>query len=114
MLSNNVGGMPGLDQLLQEALRYQFVEQEERVETMPIIRTVEWLHDDPQDEALGTSKADHDGAPPETDAWTCPRCRSHRCVRTNPGDISDAVFSCAVCGYTFHAASASRLRDPPE
>lgn len=97
MLNNMIGGMPGLDLLLQQQLLLWFEEPEER---QPIIGTVSWLCE---------SKADPEGPPPDTDAWTCPRCRSHRCIRTNPGNVHDAVYCCSVCGYTFHAASAARL-----
>ena len=108
MLNNMVGGMPGLELLLQELLLLQFQDEEApAAESKLIVRGVSWLR-----EPLNGQKAAHGGAPPETNAWTCPRCRSHRCIRTNPGDPQDATFCCVICGYTFHGASATRLPSP--
>jgi hypothetical protein len=108
MLNNMVGGMPGIKLLLQELLLLQFQEEETPVtELKPIVHGVSWLR-----EPRSEQKADHGGAPPETDGWTCPRCRSHRCIRTNPGDPQDATFCCVICGYTFHGATATHLPNP--
>ena len=107
MPNNMVGGMPGLELLLQELLLLQFLEEEQMTEPALIVRGVSWLS-----EPLNEPKADHRGAPPEADAWTCPRCRSHRRIRTNPGDLQDATYCCTVCGYTFRGASATRLPSP--
>jgi len=110
MLTNTVGGMPGLELLLQELLSLQFLGREQTDEEAQwIVRGVPWLN-----EPLGESKADHDGPPPETDGWTCPRCRSHRCVLVDPGNLEDATYRCAVCGYTFHPSAAARLPVPAE
>lgn len=95
MLNTILGGIPELDVLLQELLLFTFQEEEtSRPETESIVRGPSWL-DEP--------KIDRYDAPPATDTWTCPRCRSHRCVLTNPGD-SDAVYCCVVCGYTFRGS----------
>lgn len=119
MLSNIVGGMPGMDQLLPQHLLQLLLEQEQAQEEKKlIIRGVSWLRE-PLKKGRGRSdddhangpKADHSKAPPEIGDWTCPRCRSHRCMRANPGDTSDPVYCCAVCGYTFRKASASHLRE---
>ena len=107
MLSTDVGGIPGLELLLQQQLLRLFFEQEqeqEQEEQETIVRGVSWLRD-----PLSEPKAAPGGAPPEVDGWTCPRCRSHRCIRVNPGNESEPVYCCSVCGYTFRKASATRL-----
>ncbi|MFC2077443.1 hypothetical protein ACFLTM_01360 [Candidatus Bipolaricaulota bacterium] len=106
MLSNIVGGNRALALLLQQELLLQFEEQaQEREESKQIVRGVSWL---------GEPKADPSYARPAANEWTCPRCRSHQCMQTNPGDVQDATFCCAVCGYTFHGASATRLPRPTD
>jgi len=108
MLSTNVGGVPGLDLLLQQRLLPLCREQEQKNEKRKtIVRGVPWLRD-----PTSEPKAAKGGTAPEIGSWTCPRCRSHRCIRVNPGNVSDPVYRCAVCGYTFRKASAMRLRDP--
>jgi len=109
MLSNNVGGVPGLGLLLQQQLLLLYREQEQKREKKQatIVRGVSWLR-----EPLSKPKAAPRGAPPDVGGWTCPRCRSHRCIRVNPGNARDPVYCCAVCGYTFRKASATRLPDP--
>jgi len=101
-MRNNVnGGNLALRLLLQQQLLLQFEERaQKREEPEQIVRGVSWLSE---------PKADPRYAAPKANEWTCPRCRSHQCIRTNPGDQQDATFCCAVCGYTFHGASASRL-----
>jgi rubredoxin len=95
MLNHALGGMPELEMLLQELLLLESRKEEEpKTEPKAIVRGPSWL-DEP--------KADRVDAPPETDTWTCPRCRSHRCILTNPGD-SEAVYRCVVCGYTFRSS----------
>ena len=120
MLSNNiVGGMPGMDQLLQQHLLQLLMEQEQSHEEKKlVIRGVSWLReplkkarDRADDDRASDLQADHSKAPPEIGDWTCPRCRSHRCMRANPGNVNDPVYCCAVCGYTFRKASASHLRE---
>jgi hypothetical protein len=106
MLSTNVGGIPGLELFLQQQLLLLSLAQEQEEEQETIVRGVSWLRD-----RLSTSKADSSGAPPEVDAWTCPRCRSHRCIRVNPGNVEDPVYCCSVCGYRFHKASATHSPD---
>ena len=101
MLSNNVGGVPGLGLLLQQQLLLLYLGQEEQ---KTIVRGVSWLRD-----PLSKPRAAPRGAPPDVGGWTCPRCRSHRCIRVNPGNDRDPVYCCCVCGYTFHKASAARL-----
>jgi len=103
MLSTNVGGIPGLELLYQQQLLLLSLAQEqeqEQEEQATTVRGVSWLR-----EPLSEPKADSDGAPPEVDTWTCPRCRSHRCIRVNPGNVSEPVYCCAVCGYEFRKAS---------
>jgi len=99
MISNMLGGTLGLELLLQPEVLLAFLEEEEPMtaETLPIVRGVSWLSD-PKD---ASEKAAPEGAPPDVGDWTCPRCRSHRCIRTNPGDAREAVYCCSVCGYTF-------------
>jgi len=98
MISNMLGGTLGLELLLQPEVLLAFLEEEEPMtETKPIVRGVSWLNE-PRD---ASKKAAPEGAPPDVGDWTCPRCRSHRCIRTNPGDVREAVFCCSVCGYTF-------------
>jgi len=110
MLSQDVGGVTGLELLLQHQLLLLYLEgEQEREEQETIVRGVLWLCD-----PLSKSKADRCGAPPEVSRWTCPRCRSHRCIRVNPGNDRDPVYRCCVCGYTFHKDSATRLPGPGE
>lgn len=98
MISNMLSGTLGLELLLQPEVLLHFLEEEEPMtETKPIVRGVSWLNE-PRD---ASKKAAPEGAPPDVGDWTCPRCRSHRCIRTNPGDVREAVFCCSVCGYTF-------------
>ena len=105
MLNNMVGGTLDLEAVLRQQMMLQYGDEilTAQEETELIIQAPSWL-DEPDDGPAG--------APPETDGWTCPRCRSHRCIRMNPGDLEHATFCCAVCGYTFEAASAARLPDP--
>ena len=98
MLSNNTGGILGLELLFQQQLLLHLLEQE-REEKKPIVRGVFWLLD-----PLSKPKAARDGASPEVGSWTCPRCRSHRCMLVNPGNAHDPTYCCSVCGYTFHKA----------
>ena len=105
MLNNMMGGMLDLEQIIQEQLMLQVQEETLATEPTLIVTGPAWL-DEPDDSPGGN--------PPETDGWMCPRCRSHRCIRTNPGDLEHATFTCAVCGYTFEPASAARLPDPSE
>jgi len=109
MLSNTIGRMQGLEMLFQEQLLRYLLQQEQGLEEKKpiIVRGVSWLC-----ESLSRPKADPSKAPPEVGDWTCPRCRSHRCMRVNPGKIGDPVYCCAVCGYRFHKASASPLPAP--
>ena len=108
MLSNNVGGVPGLGLLLHQQLLLLYLEREqEREEQKTIVRGVSWLRD-----PLSKPKAAPHGAPPEVGSWTCPRCRSHRCMRVNPGNSRDPVYRCCICGYTFRKTSAARLLAP--
>ena len=101
MLNNVNGGNVALELLLQQQLLLQFEERaQEREEPEQIVHGVLWLSE---------PKADPSYASPKANEWTCTRCRSHQCIRTNPGDQQDATFCCAVCGYTFHGASATRL-----
>jgi len=110
MLSNNVGGIPELELLLQQQLLLLYLEREqEEEEQETIVRGVSWLR-----EPLSRPKADPVGAPPDVDAWTCPRCGSHRCMRVNPGNVQDPVYCCSVCGYRFRKASATRLPESAE
>jgi DNA-directed RNA polymerase subunit M/transcription elongation factor TFIIS len=98
MINNMAGGMLGLALLMQpEVLRWYLEAEELTTETPPIVRGVSWL-----------SEADdeHRGAPPELGEWTCPRCGSHRCIQTNPGDLRGPTFCCCICGYMFGNASA--------
>lgn len=105
MRDNTVGGDPTLELLLQQQLLLQYPEQEqEHEERRPIVRGVSWLSE---------AKVDPSGVPHETRDWTCPRCRSHRCIRMNPGDSGNPTFCCAVCGYVFHGARA-RFYEPHE
>ena len=93
MINNMAGGMLGLELfLLPEVLGWYLEAQEQTTETQTIVRGVSWL---------GEAEGEHSGPPPELGDWTCPRCRSHRCIRTNPGDAHEATFCCCVCGYTF-------------
>ena len=88
MLSNNVGGVPGLGLLLQRQLLLLYREQEQaREEQKTIVRGVSWLRD-----PLSKPRAASRGAPPEVGDWTCPRCRSHRCICTTPGNNRDPVY----------------------
>jgi transposase-like protein len=48
-------------------------------------------------------------AAPATHTWTCPRCGSHRYIRTNPGNTRQASYCCVICGYRFRAAAETRL-----
>ena len=108
MLSNNVGGLPGLDLFLQQQIMLLYFEQEheqEQEDQDTIVYSISWLR-----EPLSEPKADPGEPPPDVDTWTCPRCRSHRCIRVNPGNIEDPIFCCSVCGYTFHKDSAACLR----
>jgi len=106
MLSNNVGGVPGLGLLFQQQLLLLYREQEQKSEKKQatIVRGVPWLR-----EPLSKSKAAPRGAPPEVGSWTCPRCRSHRCICTTPGNSHDPVYRCCICGYTFRKTSATCL-----
>ncbi|GEM_PF-1089781 len=107
MLSTNVGGVPGLGLILREQLWLMVLEHEkEHEEKATTVRGVHWLRD-----SLSAPKTASGGAPPEVDTWTCPRCRSHRCIRINPGNVSEPVYCCSVCGYRFHKPSAMRLPD---
>jgi len=104
MLNNMPGSIPELILQWQQQLLLQSQEREQnQEESTQSVHGVSWLSE---------PKVDPKGLPPETGAWTCPRCRSHRCIRTNPGDVQDATFRCAVCGYAFHGASAARLQGP--
>lgn len=97
MLNNIISGALDLERILQQVT----VQIEEApAERTLVIEGPAWL-DEPEDGP--------DGLPPETDGWTCPRCRSHRCMRTNPGDLEHATYCCTVCGYTFEATSAAGL-----
>jgi hypothetical protein len=103
MLSNNVGSVPVLELLLQQQLLLLYLKQDRKPEEQKtIVRGVSWLRD-----PLSTSNTEHSKEPPEVGSWTCPRCRSHRCIRVNPGDARDPVYCCSVCGYTFHKTSAA-------
>ena len=107
MLSNNVGGFLELGLLFHHELLLAYLEREqEKEEQATIVRGVSWLRD-----PLSEPKSDADEAPPASCEWTCPRCRSHRCILTNPGNLGDPVYCCCVCGYTFHKGSATRLPD---
>lgn len=107
MFSQNVGGILELEMLLQQQLLLYLHEQEQGHEDQKaIVRGVSWLRD-----PLTEPKADYSGASSKADSWTCPRCRSHLCMRANPGNVSNPVYCCAVCGYTFHKASATCLSD---
>ena len=98
MLNPTVGGDPVQQlQMLQQLLLWSEPKKNRKTR----IQGVRWL-DEP--------KAKRNCAPSDRRSWTCPRCRSHRCIRTNPGDCREAVYCCAVCGYTFHAATSTRLR----
>ena len=105
MLGNNVGGIPGLDLILQHQYLLWLYEREQETEqrTM-VIRGVSWLRDPSSEPSANPA-----GVPPEVASWTCPRCRSHRCICTNPGNLQDPIYTCAVCGYSFHKESADRL-----
>ena len=110
MLSNNVGGNPGFGLLLQQQLLLLYREGEQKHEKQKaIVRGVSWLRD-----PLSEPKTAPRGTPPEVGSWTCPRCRSHRCIRVNPGNDRDPVYCCCVCGYTFRKTSATRLRESGE
>jgi rubredoxin len=98
MLSNTVGENPGLQLQLQQQLLLRFQAQEKK--RTQRVQGVWWL-DQP--------KAARSGAPPEVRSWTCPRCRSHRCIKTNPGNTRQATYCCAICGYVFTAAASTRL-----
>jgi DNA-directed RNA polymerase subunit M/transcription elongation factor TFIIS len=102
MLNLTVGGNPGLELLLQQELLLERCEQKKEAKSVRI-RGVWWLNE---------PKAAPKGAPPEEGSWTCPRCRSHRCIQTNPGDTREAIYRCCVCGYTFRGASHTRLLSP--
>jgi len=100
MINNMAGGMLGLELLLQSEVLRWYLEAEEMARepatgTMPIVRGASWL---------GEAEGEHSGPPPEFGDWTCPRCRSHRCIRTNPGDLHEATYCCCVCGYTFNGS----------
>jgi len=101
MLNNMIGAALDLEAVLREQMMLQYENEilTAQEETELVIQAPSWL-DEPVDGP--------DGTPPETDGWMCPRCRSHRCIRMNPGDLEHATFCCAVCGYTFEAASAAR------
>ncbi len=103
MLSNNVGSVPVLELLLQQQLLLLSLKQDpKREEQKAIVRGVPWLR-----EPLSKANAEPSKEPPEVGSWTCPRCRSHRCMRVNPGNARDPVYCCSVCGYTFHKTSAT-------
>jgi len=92
MLNRTVGGPPELHPRWPQLLTLSNAEPKRKM----VVRGVWWL-DEP--------KAERTCAPSDGRSWTCPRCRSHRCVRTNPGDPREAIYCCAVCGYTFHATA---------
>jgi len=108
MLNNMLGAALDLELVLKQQLMLQYGAETlvaDVIEPEIIIQGPSWLDD--SDDGPG-------GVPPETDGWTCPRCRSHRCIRMNPGDLEHATFCCSVCGYTFEAASTARLPDEDE
>ena len=87
MFSSNLAGNPGLDLLMQQQLLLHLMEQERVIEkTKPVIRGVSWLREPPERLEPGRQAAS-----PKVDVWTCPRCRSHRCMRVNPGNVDDPV-----------------------
>jgi len=96
MLNQILGEEPGVQlQLLQLQVR-----SEERKKPAKRVRCAL---------SLDRSKAAPNGRTPEEGSWTCPRCRSHRCIRTNPGDPRGATYCCSVCGYTFSVSARTRL-----
>jgi len=108
MLSTNVGGLPGLELFLQQQIMLLcFEHEQEQEEQESVLLGIPWLR-----APLSEPKADASEPTPDVDAWTCPRCRSHRCIRVNPGNIEDPVYCCSVCGYQFRKASAARLQEP--
>ncbi|MFC2082524.1 hypothetical protein ACFLSG_00590 [Candidatus Bipolaricaulota bacterium] len=108
MFSQNVGGILGRELFLQQQLLLYLHEQEQaHEEQKTIVRGVSWL----RDPLLSKQKAARGGASSGVGSWTCPRCRSHLCMRVNPGDAHDPVYCCAVCGYTFHKASTRSVSD---
>lgn len=98
MIGNMTGGILGLELLLQSEVLFWFLrEQEPTADTEQVIRGVSWLSEE---------AAEPSGVPPEFGEWTCPRCGSHRRIRTNLGDSREAAYCCSVCGYAFGGSSA--------
>ena len=94
MVNNTVGGNPRL--LLQWQQQLLRLHQKQQKRTMSV-QGVWWLN---QPKAAGGDAA------PDKRTWTCPRCGSRQCIRTNPGNLRQPVYCCVICGYRFGATAA--------